>query len=349
MTHDEACTIWESLPHPSRDHVIRLFARKNSEVLGDFARNAKEIYRFANAYNGEYNCYICPNPTLRADGTRHRADDVTHWSYFFFDIDPLKGVENADPVGALDSALAAFTGISGHNLFEHSPTIIDSGRGMQAWFRGVDYDLEKEPQYRGMSRRAMSYWLGRVQQRIGTHNGCKLDPSVSDLPRPMRLPGTINLKTGREAKVLKFQEKPFPWLQFLLVGGCPKEILIQPELPQAREGARWQEVFKALTITAQDYLQTGAEQPGRHRKVWHSAKTLAERGVGRGQAAKAIYRANKLRGKDEELSPAEIEHALDTAYGRQDEESILSRVNVIDSSKIIPRESSGTSVHSSAN
>jgi len=282
--------------------------------------------------------YVAPNPTLETAGVRHSAKDVTHWSFFFFDIDPVSPAYN--PHCALDEVLRRFGGWAAHDLLKHKPTIIDSGRGLQAWLRVNDRILTddpvpepypvviegeeimtkslrfnpfKGPINRDVVRRAMSYWLKKTGDRVGESFGCKIDTSCSDLPRVMRMPGTVNIKTGRMTEILHVQEKQFGWLPPVLIGGCPDGVLVAPEPSKIPEGTNWQMVWSHLTITAQSYLKSGMEEPGRHKTVSHVAKSFKELGISREQAAKAIYRANKLRGPDQELSPKDVEHALDTA------------------------------------
>src|SRR5258705_814973 len=81
--------LWNILPHPSPAHVVRLFAKKGEEKRGDFARSEKELERFIRS-NIDYNTYVAPNPTLSTIGLRHNSNDVTHWSFLFFDVDPVE-------------------------------------------------------------------------------------------------------------------------------------------------------------------------------------------------------------------------------------------------------------------
>jgi hypothetical protein len=304
--------LWiEVLPIPTDNHVIRVFARNaEGKVMGDFARTPEEMGRFAAfAEKNNYNVYVCPNPTTRTDGIRHNAEDVSHWSFLMFDLDPIESV--ADPVLALDEVLAHFGGLCGHDLFKNPPTIIDSGRGRQAWLRGEDIDLTTFD--RKQVRKILSFWLNRISNRLGMIHGCKLDTSVSDLPRPMRMPGTVNIKTGRRAEFITIQERPYPWLFPFLIAGTPKDVLEEREFI-VTPGASWQQVFTRLTLTAQTYLTRGWREPGRHKTAFHTAKSLCELGISKENSRKALQWANKLGGKEQELSYSEIDHCLDTAY-----------------------------------
>lgn len=338
MNLELAEQVWNLLPHPSPLSVTRLFARKGTVTRGDFARNPLEIKRFADSCEG-MSIYIAPNPTEKTIGIRHSAIDVSHWSWFFLDLDPIchcppliPDVEFikcitccglADPSKALEELLRILGGYAGRDLFKNGPTIIDSGRGLQAWLRTDDKKLEDEGEFtpfedictRLAARKSMGYWLNKILKRSGLVYGCKLDTSCSDLPRVMRLPGTVNLKTGKPSAVLQEQSSPYPWLTPFLIAGTPKNVLVEPP-PREHLGLTWQSAFGKLTRSAQQYLLHGHEEPGRHKMAFHTAKCLCELGVAREQAEKALLWANKLAGEDQELSHGEVQHCLETAFGK---------------------------------
>jgi hypothetical protein len=131
----------------------------------------------------------------------------------------------------------------------------------------------------------------------------------------MRCPGTRNVKTGRFAKFIHATDHVFSGLADLLVLGTPETALFDPPMPEGvAEGQTWQDVFSHLTRTAQQYLTQGQAEPGRHQKMWHTAKKLKELGVTRDEARRALRWGNRLKGKEERLPADQIEHALDTAY-----------------------------------
>lgn len=315
-TEIERC--WELLPHPPGT-VVRVFARNRDtkELDGDFARNAGEMYHFARA-NVDKQVYVCPNPCREGTaGVRHTAKDVTHWSYLLIDMDPLEDV--FDAAEALEDALLWFGEWSGHNFGAtganpRRPLIIDSGRGRQAWIRLDDVVLDDET--RKIARKVNGHWLGKLTDFLGMRYGCKVDTSTSDLPRPMRMPGTFNQKTGRMATIVAPSNIIFTGLSALLTVGTPKEKLIEPDVIPIAPGLPWQMALHRLTLTAKTYLKDGQEEPGRHKVMWHTARKLYELGVSRAEARKALVQANRKRGEDQELGPEEIEHALDTAEGK---------------------------------
>lgn len=303
--------LWNILPHPSPEHVVRLFARSSDSMIGDFARNPQEIQRFVDNVKG-MNQYISLNPTKSTIGTKHSSEDVTHWSFLLFDIDPVK--PDADPLGAADMVLRKLCGLFGKNLVDkHRPTIVDSGRGVQLWFRGQDIEFVEGGISRSKVRKIMSYWLTNLSKRFDIVEGCKLDTSVSDLPRVTRLPGTVNLKTGREAKILQYQEKPFSWLFNFLIRFTPDEVFEEPIIIR-KPGQPWWSVVSHLSMSSREYLEKGKCEPGRHKVAFHTAKSFYEFGISKLEAWKALKMANKLAGEEEELKLDQLQHCLDEGY-----------------------------------
>lgn len=296
-----------------------MFSRGGDERDGDFARSSAEIRTFARNYRTR-NIYVAPNPTCSTVGSRHSASDVTHWSYFLIDMDPVEEEYNA--MGALNEALLWLGEWMGIDFSRRQPIIIDSGRGMQAWIRLADTllddqegDFESRRVDRMTARRVNGYWLKRLDERLGLIYGCRIDTSVSDLPRVMRCPGTFNVKTGRMASFIVHTDRVFTGLANRLITGTPRTAIENPEPTEGiAPGQAWQDVFVHLTRMAQVYLTQGQAEPGRHKVMWHTAKKLKEVGVTRKEALKALRWANALRGEDEELPLDQVKHALDTAY-----------------------------------
>ncbi len=321
--------LWDILPHPPLS-VVRVFARGKDSRDGDYARSYRDIERFAAAH-GEKNIYVAPNPTSHTGGVRHSAKHVSHWSFFVIDVDPVK--KKFDIKRARNHVMHAFSNMMRDRGFEiyGRPIIIDSGRGSQVWYRLDDVHLYEnicgltldaiQPDgdnwvtTRKTARRTNGWWLSELDERVGLTNGCRIDTSVSDLPRVMRCPGTINQKTGKKTKFTLWTKRRFPGLAVAMVMAVPPGYFLDPEpSEELAPGVSWQEAYPHLTRTAQNYLLTGQAEPGRHRVMWHTAKKLREVGVSRKEAARALKWANKLKGKDEALPLDQVKHALDTAY-----------------------------------
>jgi len=312
--------LWSLLPHP-KGSVIRWMAQNHdrSHRVGDYASTAREL-ELAIATFPNYNFYIAPNPAFPSPGTRHSAKDVSHWSWFLIDVDPVADFPRPEPV--LEEVLISLGEWMGRNL---EPLIIDSGRGAQAWVRLEDTPFMTEGDQlvgeklnnlflytRSDVSRTHGYWLRRLDEKIGELLGCRIDPSTRDLPRLMRCPGTLNTKTGRQTTLLQ-EGKSHIGLTKLLIVGTPPEEFTQPETSTLPEGAAWALAFPHLTLKAKKFLIEGWEEPGRHDAMWHTARKLYELGINKDQAREALCYGNVMC-RPKPLSDRDIEHALASAF-----------------------------------
>lgn len=311
--------LWEWLPRPTEEHVVRLFARDASGgMVGDYARTYRELERFVKCFNGKKNIYVSLNPTTCTIGKRHATSDVTHWSFFPVDIDP----DTPDAPVAKTTDLVLEYMRSEFSL-KDEPIVIDSGRGRQLWYRLKDYPLNHPAIATsfegaipaGHARRAMRYWLSRISSAMPEDTACKIDPTVSDLPRVMRCPGTVNLKTGRTATVVNGMTHVFDLLGNQLIAGTPEESLAHEPRGMVSSSKTWKEAYPFLTWACRRYLMEGQSEPGRHTALWLLIKNLHEHGVEKEQAEDAASYANMLRGHDEALPTREVEKIITQVYG----------------------------------
>lgn len=311
-TEDEVRKLWSLLPHPTPEHVVRLFAKKGERKIGDSAKSPERVMTFLRGTEG-MDRYVGVNPTTSTTGVRHKSEDVTHWSYLLLDADPLTGAENPHPGQFLTDAIRLLEDQVG-KVLEEDVLVIDSGRGMQGWIRLNDVFLIDD-EHRKYARKTMGYWLNLLSDKLGTQYECRLDTSVSDLPRVMRMPGTVNTKTGRTARIVNPSSRVFLGLDRLLVSGVPAEKFLEPDSLTVAPGTPWQKVYNLLTVKAQNYLMNGKLEPGRHETMWHVITSLHEKGISREQARLAVSRANLLNGKENALPEKQIETDLTQVYG----------------------------------
>lgn len=334
LRSSEIRRLWELLPHPPGTFT-RWFARMGNERLGGGCDDVEELVLSAfscGGLNGGMNFYVAPNPASTRAGTRHNAEQVTHWSWFVMDIDPVGPFPR--PAVVVDYVLGKLWTWTGIDFSRRRPVIIDSGRGMQVWIRLPDVPLDEEggpgdlacvALPRLVARVTNGWWLKRLADEVGTMEDCRIDTTCADLPRVMRCPGTVNQKTGNVTSLLVDSAEVFEELPRILSAAVPPELFEPQPIITLPAGTPWQAVFCHLTLRAQDYLTNGKDEPGRHDTAFHVALTLAEAGLPRDEVRRAIQYGNDLWDKrhPEEaavepraLKPQDIEHSLDTAFRR---------------------------------
>lgn len=331
MNEAEVRRIWEVLHQDRRaayagsPYMLHWFASRpdGKGRMGDFALSANELVKAAAAAERqEMNFYLQLNPSLKRDGVRSTAADITHWNYFLLDVDPGK---DAEPFLAMDEYLRFFQ----HRLgIKADPHIVFSGRGVQAWVpfetpvpTTLKMDLVKTvnktkvpvPVTLGaIVNRVQGYWLRLALERVGTVHGCVLDPAVADLPRVMRCPGTVNVKSGKMAELIRVG-RPKPGYSELLVRYAPTEQVEPPPPPTVLAGKPWTYYVKLLNWSANRYLTHGGEQGDRHNQAVKALKNLHELGCEEAQARAALAWGNKLS-SPEPLPQEEIEQIVRSVY-----------------------------------
>jgi hypothetical protein len=325
--------LWSLLPHFPETYV-RWFARKGQDRIGGGVDTVEELILAAYSAEG-MNFYVAPNPAVTRAGTRHTAAQVTHWSWFLIDIDPVE--DKAQPELVTEVVLGKLGKWWGIDFNTRRPLLIHSGRGAQVWIRLDDQSLDHRsamveslfgtPDYRRIARITNGFWLKKLAEEIGTMRGCRIDTTCADLPRVMRCPGTMNTKTGKSAILIVPSAEQYLGLANSLVAEVPVGLFEPVPVPVLPAGTPWQAVYVHLTMRAQNYLTQGKDEPGRHDTMFHVALCLAERGLDRDSVRVALQYGNErwdaLHPKEiaagapsMTLFSEDIEHALDTAFRR---------------------------------
>lgn len=227
------------------------------------------------------NVYIQLNPTNKTAGSgRPNASHVNRIQAILIDIDPIQQISDS----YLDIVMGEIEqNLSEYGIDQNQMALIDSGRGRQIWIL-LNRSTELAPRTRA---------LVHAVSRGFTDEAVKIDTSCSDLVRLARMPGSVNLKTGRVAQVIRaakpgegsswlndaaFDPKPTP---------TPPSRLFQPN-------TTWWHFLSHLTYTAQRFITEGISEPGRHQARVATALSLVEAGVPVGVAHELLIRGMGL-------------------------------------------------------
>jgi hypothetical protein len=283
------------------DGEVRWFAKRGQRAfLGGVAHSPAELEGTLYANRKGYDCYVQLNPTVGFRGLRATAADVSHFRGCLLDLDPDPGIRVV-AVGVSDATARVLS-----VQLLTAPTMLDSGRGAQAWFLGNPFSPSR-PDWRNVVRRSVSNLVRGLSLPAGVH----ADPMVCDVSRVARMPGTVNHKTGRVASIT-LPGEPSAALYDRLEALDPGEAEgPAPELENSHDSYR--QVWGSLTRMAQDFITEGWTYPGRHSAMWHTAALLRERGLTRPAAARALWLgASTSRPK---LTWSEVQYALGRTYG----------------------------------
>lgn len=246
----------------ARQDCLRYFARNSHLTLAGVVRTQEKLAGLI-GQNPDFDWYVTLNPTRQNSPPKARSRDVTEWAWILLDIDPV--APDADPQRALDFVLDT------HNLREYC-AVLDSGRGRQAWLSLRPSTItDTDHDGRAKIEQATSIWLRSLDP---FKFSCRIDTSCRDLARVARCPGTVNSKTGREARIISMPSEQLD----------PQEILRYAECIAGREPAHVEfqnlsQLLPHLTETAARFLTEGIISPGRHSACYATARSLAESGV----------------------------------------------------------------------
>lgn len=251
----------------------------------------------------EHNLYVGLNPARRSKKLRIGSRDVSRFQAFLVDIDPI--APESDPMTAMKEVLACAHDLLGE---EYHPVIVDSGRGIQLWFRSFDPIAVTEETVRGWEL-AIGAFLRQLARGLDERGGCRVDTSCSDLARLARLPGSTNQKSGRLVTILEPGERSRGLGDRLGRFECRLDTAQAPHVSGVRT---WQRVFHSLTVTARRFITEGVDEPGRHGACYAAAASMKELGVSIESAAQAVRLGSSLCRPM--LSEADAFRAMRNAY-----------------------------------
>ncbi len=346
----------------SYNGIVRWAARKGDAIEGSWAASPLELVQFAEAYR-DWDFYVQLNPSDRRHGVRCRSEDIAAWEWFVVDLDPegdyrpdqytlrTAGREVVHAIHAYTGKqyvpVAVYSGrglqlwfrVGLHSVVSdprvesgmyHEWRLYNMADGKPRSFdiRGVDLwaedpvTVKRTLLMRDAITSAQRYWLAQLATRV-TDKRIIVDPSVSDLPRLMRCPGTFNRKTGAQAEILMLDggrdgEAVQEHLGYKLLKYTPSDRMystLEPGASRLPEGAPWQAALSKINSTAAGTITYGATEPGRHRAMSGAARALAEVGLEEEEILKALTVAG-MRSRPELLDGPYLERTARDAFTR---------------------------------
>jgi hypothetical protein len=253
---------------------LRWWAKQGYSNLGGVLRTPKTL-RALIQNSQAWDVYVQLNPSKELRYRKLPASKISYWSTILIDIDPIS--ESAEPLLAAEVITAALRDLLQAPAL--SPTIIDSGRGVQLWLSVPPLAINDDA-HRKRIRSSVGALLWSLKGCTPTY-GCTVDTSTSDLARVARMPDTINQKTGRRARIISEGDG-------LSANGIAEKILalapIEPSIPPAYSGpplitVGWQQAAHYMSGLAKDYLVDGVPEPGRHKAAYATAAALRDVGM----------------------------------------------------------------------
>lgn len=238
---DNPVSLSQALGFEEGDHV---------SVATNGARSARTVSTadldadYALGMLDQIDTWIGAQPVKATTGNkRAKASDVAQVRVLYVDFDRKDGVTDEQIRGAIDEL---------SEVLEAQPiSVVDSGGGLHPRWK-LDSPLTPED-----AKGALNRWKMTVQ-RVAEAHGMKVD-SVFDLPRLLRLPGTVNTKYGDPV---------------------PTRIAVNPEPAAVAPAAVWSRLdhtTKAKAPQAQDTSVPVEESKPIERPA--TVSTLSERAV----------------------------------------------------------------------
>jgi hypothetical protein len=250
---------------------VRYFAKQDEpqrKVLGGWLPNLQALERAErNLTEKGFDLYLQANPS-RGHFLKAATRDVTVWRRLIIDLDPFE--PECSAVEALQSVLEVADQLIPQ--LAHSSSLIDSGRGAQAWVHLVPCNVNDQAQ---LYERALGGFLHCLRAKWQDRLGYRVDTSCSDLARIVRCPGSVNWKTGNRAKMVSLSTSELsnalvlPFANF-----APLHELTRPE-----KISNLVDVLPHLSGLARDFLTTGITWGERHKACYASACNLLDAGM----------------------------------------------------------------------
>ncbi len=267
------------------------FAKQNERVLGGRIYSPEALAgTIRNSIALNWNLYLNLNPTKARPGAiKLDRSDVRFWRYIVVDIDPVESL--APP------------NFSYHKL--NRGNIIFTGRGYHCWILVEPLDDFDR------AERIMRNYLKHLNDTTPLWApGWKVDTSCADLPRVVRVPGSINQKTNAYAHIESVSGGMISQAEYMEFDSPP------PETVAIGSPTNFAVVLSALSMSAKRFLLSGSVEGDRHREMYHTIKSLHELGVPRDLATTwVLHGVSMCRGPDQDVLCNDAHRAIHRLYG----------------------------------
>lgn len=281
---------------------VRWFARSRTDgaTIGGMLQRPDDFAPLLGVNEKGYDMFLHLNPTHPRVTRRATIPDTMSWAFMLVDIDPLgepytqRRAEAAIVPIMLD--LCSKLGVE-----RLTPTVVYTGRGVHLWVRLHPHAVDWA--HVGDAQR-------KLLRSLSPPAGFRIDP-LGDTARVVRMPGTINHKTGQRAVLIEpGLLEPIGVSARILEHGAPPP----PRATATETGLEWQDVKDSLTERARIFLDLGAEEGVRHETCWHVCNLLFQRGVTKESALSALVWGNDASAV--KLTPKELVSIVRQVYGR---------------------------------
>ena len=264
---------------------------RRPEIVGGRLDSLAQMSALAARYGRD--SYFTPNPVVGDFGRRPSTVHVAYIAAICIDLDPVAenstSVRHGEMVGLGDRLHKIERTVIEHAQdilgLELHPDRIDSGRGRQLWLRFEPFPVTTQEE-KLRWRTAVGNFLHRLDQSAGIVGNMRVDTSCCDLPRLVRLPGTINTKTGRLAQFLEVGQSDSRVREAILsrfgVAPTPSHSNGNSNSGDWRHNAHW------LSGRAKWFIYHGTAEPGRHSAAFAAAASMRELGASHAATERAV-------------------------------------------------------------
>lgn len=210
------------------------------DAIDDMAIRAADLSVTSQVWFG-----LAPRELRLGDGARGGAADCVGITCLWVDID-IAGPNHKDVAGVLPTLEQARELV---RSFPIQPTIVVSTGGGYHAYWPLDELVDRDDAQTLLARWAATWADHAVRRKLHVDN-------VFDLPRVLRVPGTINHKNGAQVEVVRFDDRRFTYSELL-------DATIDPPTPAQHHERR--------------VPYTGAERPGDDFNARHTCGDVLAR------------------------------------------------------------------------